>query len=69
MAPEQVFLDFLKIFVIGFSWKESNMKTKIVIDISPPIPYSQDSNRRHPPPINFEKNFHPGHCYSKPPTY
>ena len=32
-------LDLLKNFVISFSWKWSKMKTNIVTDISPPIPY------------------------------
>ena len=33
------FLDILKNFVTGFSWKQSKMKTNILTDILPPIPY------------------------------
>ena len=39
VASKQVFRYFLKNFVISFSWKQSKMKTNVVIDISPPIPY------------------------------
>ena len=39
MAPKLVLLDFLKIFVISFSWKSSKMETNIVVDISTPDPY------------------------------
>ena len=39
MAPEQVFLDFLKNCVFSFPQKKFKMKTNNVIDISPPIPY------------------------------
>ena len=41
MAPKWVvvFLDFLKHFVISFSWKKSEMNCNIVIGVSPPIPY------------------------------
>ena len=39
MAPNLGFLDFVKSFIISFSWKQSKMKTNIVVDISPPIPY------------------------------
>ena len=39
MAPKQGFLDLFRNFVISFSWKQSKIKTNIVIDISVPVPY------------------------------
>ena len=33
------FFGFLKNFVISFSWKQSKIKTNIVIDISSPVPF------------------------------
>ena len=38
-GPKIGFLDFLKNFVTGFSWKYSEIKTSIFINISPPITY------------------------------
>ena len=38
MAPK-CFLDFLKNFVISFSWKWSKRKTNFVVDLSTPISY------------------------------
>ena len=37
MTLKQVFLDFLKNFIISFGWKQSKMKTNVDIFITYPI--------------------------------